>query len=438
MPDTVFALATPIGGAVAVIRISGSETYAALSKLFSGKLEPRMLSYGSLRSTGGEVIDQCMAVYFPAPKSYTGEDMGEIHIHGGYAVSRRALTALEEAGLRNAEPGEFTRRAFMNGKMDLSRAEAVMDVINASSKRGAESALEQLSGKLYQRITEIENSLMNTLAGIDAAIDYPEELEEDTVSGLPSLLTSAKDDIDALIKGGMASRVVREGARIAILGRPNAGKSSLFNALLGEDRAIVTPIEGTTRDILEGELLIHDLPVRLFDTAGLRETADQAESIGVERAREIIEKADLLIIAVDPDAGLTAEERNLLVSDRPKICVVSKSDLTRGKEILAEARSLGTEALSVSSVTGEGMDALLLSIADRISPERESSLVTNSRHIAALQSASRAIESAMDAYDIDCAATDIRAALISLGEITGSSVDGEVIDRIFATFCVGK
>ena len=437
MPDTIFALATPIGGAVAVIRISGSETKAALSSLFSGKLEPRVLSFGTLHS-GDDVIDQCMAVYFPAPKSYTGEDMGEIHIHGGYAVSRRALAALEKAGLRNAEPGEFTRRAFMNGKMDLSRAEAVMDVINASSKRGAESALEQLKGKLYQRITQIENSLIDTLAGIDAAIDYPEELEEDTISALPTQLCKVKDEIDSLIKGGMASRVVREGARIAILGRPNAGKSSLFNALLGEDRAIVTPVEGTTRDILEGELLIHDLPVRLFDTAGLRDAADQAESIGVERARDIIEKADLIIITVDPEAGLTHEERKLLASDRPKLCVVSKSDLTSGAEVLAEVRNLGTEALSVSAVTGEGTDALLLRIADRISPERESSLVTNSRHIAALSNASRAIESAMEAADIDCAATDIRAALISLGEITGSSVDSEVIDRIFATFCVGK
>lgn len=442
MTDTIYALSTPVGGAIAVIRISGPDTLCALRAVFSGKIEHRYVAHGSITGADGSPIDDAMAVYFQGPKSYTGEDMAELYIHGGYAVSRRVLSRLSELPLRPAGPGEFTRRAFINGKLDLARSEAVMDLINASSSRGAASALEQLQGSLSRRIEKVEEEILDLLSGIDAAIDYPEELEEDVFSALPEGIRAARAEIDSLISGGMASRMVREGARIAILGRPNAGKSSLFNAMLGEDRAIVTPEAGTTRDILEGTLLINGITARLFDTAGLREADSAAESIGISRARDIVDRADLLLIAMDGGDAVSHEERRLLASPGRKLAVICKSDLSDGASAFALAKDLakeyGVEAIGVSAVTGEGVGALIDRIAELIAPECESALVTNSRHIAALRECSAALSSALQTQEADCIATDLRSALIALGEITGKSVDADVVDRIFSRFCVGK
>lgn len=442
MTDTIYALSTPVGGAIAVIRISGPDTPLALKAVFNGKIEHRYVAHGSITAADGSPIDDAMAVYFQGPKSYTGEDMAELYIHGGYAVSRRVLSRLSELPLRPAGPGEFTRRAFINGKLDLARSEAVMDLINASSSRGAASALEQLQGSLSRRIEKVEEEILDLLSGIDAAIDYPEELEEDVFSALPEGIRAARAEIDSLISGGMASRMVREGARIAILGRPNAGKSSLFNAMLGEDRAIVTPEAGTTRDILEGTLLINGITARLFDTAGLREADSAAESIGISRARDIVDRADLLLIAMDGGDAVSHEERRLLASPGRKLAVICKSDLSDGASAFALAKDLakeyGVEAIGVSAVTGEGVGALIDRIAELIAPECESALVTNSRHIAALRECSAALSSALQTEEADCIATDLRSALIALGEITGKSVDADVVDRIFSRFCVGK
>ena len=442
MTDTIYALSTPVGGAIAVIRISGADTLCALRAVFSGKIEHRYVAHGSITGADGSALDDAMAVYFQGPKSYTGEDMAELYIHGGYAVSRRVLSRLSELPLRPAGPGEFTRRAFINGKLDLARSEAVMDLINASSSRGAASALEQLQGSLSRRIEKVEEEILDLLSGIDAAIDYPEELEEDVFSALPEGIRAARAEIDSLISGGMASRMVREGARIAILGRPNAGKSSLFNAMLGEDRAIVTPEAGTTRDILEGTLLINGITARLFDTAGLRQADSAAESIGISRARDIVDRADLLLIAMDGGDAVSHEERRLLASPGRKLAVICKSDLSDGASAFALAKDLakeyGVEAIGVSAVTGEGVGALIDRIAELIAPECESALVTNSRHIAALRECSAALSSALQTEEADCIATDLRSALIALGEITGKSVDADVVDRIFSRFCVGK
>ena len=429
MTDTIYALSTPVGGAIAVIRISGADTLCALRAVFSGKTEHRYVAHGSIIAADGSALDDAMAVYFQGPKSYTGEDMAELYIHGGYAVSRRVLSRLAELPLHPAGPGEFTRRAFINGKLDL---------INASSSRGAASALEQLQGSLSRRIEKVEEEILDLLSGIDAAIDYPEELEEDVFSALPEGIRAAGAEIDSLISGGMASRMVREGARIAILGRPNAGKSSLFNAMLGEDRAIVTPEAGTTRDILEGTLLINGITARLFDTAGLREADSAAESIGISRARDIVDRADLLLIAMDGGDAVSHEERRLLASPGRKLAVICKSDLSDGAAAFALAKEYGVEAIGVSAVTGEGVGALIDRIAELIAPECESALVTNSRHIAALRECSAALSSALQTEEADCIATDLRSALIALGEITGKSVDADVVDRIFSRFCVGK
>lgn len=437
MNDTIYALATPIGGAIAVIRISGPEAKTGLEKVFKGKIQHKYMTHGIIVD-GDTPVDDGMGVYFAAPNSYTGEEMAELFIHGGYAVSKRVLGAIGKTGLRPAAPGEFTQRAFLNGKMDLTRAEAVMDLVCASSSRGAASALEQLRGSLSDMIFAIQDKVTDLLSGVDAAIDYPEELEEDVFSSLPGDMAKVKEELDRLIQNGFASRMVREGVKIAILGRPNAGKSTLFNAMLGEERAIVTPEAGTTRDIIEGALLINGITARLFDTAGLRDSDNQAESIGISRARETVDKADLLLIAIDGGKGITEEEAALLSHSAKRIAVICKSDISDGASAAKEAEKYGVEAITVSAATGEGISALIDRIGELTAPETESALVTNIRHIDALSNASAALASALRAEDPECVATDLRACLLSLGEITGACADEEVIQRIFSRFCVGK
>ena len=437
MKDTIYALATPIGGAIAIIRISGPQARFALESVFRGKIQHRYISHGAI--VDGDVpVDDGMAVYFAAPNSYTGEDMAELFIHGGYGVSKKVLEAISKTGLRPAAPGEFTQRAFLNGKMDLTRAEAVMDLVSASSSRGSASALEQLNGSLFEIISRIQQQVTDLLSGVDAAIDYPEELEEDIFSPLPEQISALKQQLDHLIENGLSCRMVREGVKIAILGRPNAGKSTLFNAILGEERAIVTPEAGTTRDIIEGTLIINGITARLFDTAGLRDSENQAESIGIMRARETVNSADLLLIAIDGGEVMTDEEIRLLSHPGKRLGVICKSDISQGSGAAAEFEKFGVEYVTVSAVTGEGISALIDKIGEMTAPETESALVTNIRHIDSLKEASASLSSALLTDEADCIATDLRSCLLSLCQITGAQADDEVIERIFSNFCVGK
>lgn len=437
MKDTIYALATPIGGAIAIIRISGPQARFALESVFRGKIQHRYISHGAI--VDGDVpVDDGMAVYFAAPNSYTGEDMAELFIHGGYGVSKKVLEAISKTGLRPAAPGEFTQRAFLNGKMDLTRAEAVMDLVSASSSRGSASALEQLNGSLFEIISRIQQQVTDLLSGVDAAIDYPEELEEDVFSPLPEQISALKQQLDHLIENGLSCRMVREGVKIAILGRPNAGKSTLFNAILGEERAIVTPEAGTTRDIIEGTLIINGITARLFDTAGLRDSENQAESIGIMRARETVNSADLLLIAIDGGEVMTDEEIRLLSHPGKRLGVICKSDISQGSGAAAEFEKFGVEYVTVSAVTGEGISALIDKIGEMTAPETESALVTNIRHIDSLKEASASLSSALLTDEADCIATDLRSCLLSLCQITGAQADDEVIERIFSNFCVGK
>ncbi|MCE5235678.1 MAG: tRNA uridine-5-carboxymethylaminomethyl(34) synthesis GTPase MnmE [Clostridiaceae bacterium] len=436
--DTIFALATPAGGALAVIRISGAEAKETIGKIFSVPVEHARMRHGFVMD--GEIkVDEAMAAYFEAPKSYTGEDMAELYTHGGRAVLSRVLTLLSRCA-RAAEPGEFTRRAFLNGKLDLAQSEAVQDMIAATSKRGAALALEQLQGSLSRAVKAVEHALLDALSGVDAAIDYPEELEEDVFSALPQTLENAAAELRALAQSGLKQRFLREGARVVLLGRPNAGKSSLLNALLGYDRAIVTPIAGTTRDVLEEETLFFDVPVRLTDTAGMRESGDEAERMGVSRAKSAAEQADFLLLAFDGAEALDESDRELLLStaDKPRMAVVCKGDLPARLTAAALQEAYGIPSASVSSLTGEGVEALKKEVANRLAPEAESALVTNARHIDALLRAQAALESALLVKDAELIATDLREALHALGEITGETVDSAVLDRIFSRFCVGK
>lgn len=437
-PDTIFAPASPIGGAICILRVSGPDSAAALYALSGKQLSdhPRRMTRVRLHHNGRQ-LDDAMAAFYPGPSSYTGEDMAEIFCHGGPAVVRAVQNALLSLGLRPAEPGEFTRRAFLNGKMDLVEAEAVMDLIQSTAERAADAAMEQLQGRLSREITAVETLLTEALSGVSAAIDYPEELEEDVFSALPHQLKEAEGTLSQLIAQGRTGRVLREGLRVALVGRPNAGKSSLMNALLGIPRAIVTPQAGTTRDVLEEQLSLDGIPVRLFDTAGLRETEDEAEREGVARAWEAIQKADLVLLLLDGTAPLTSEDHALLEETREarRIVLQTKADLPAVWNL--ETLSQEEQVFSISARTGKGLDDLIDAIRLAAGPV-SGAYVTNARHVRALEDALAFLRSAQNAPEADCMATDLRGALISLGSITGSTVDETVISRIFERFCVGK
>ncbi len=430
--DTVFAPSTAIGGAISIIRVSGEQTRAIAERLLDKPVTDRPNRMRHVRILHrGNVIDDCMAVFFEKPKSYTGEDMLELHCHGGMTTVRCVLSALSLAGGVPAGPGEFTKRAFLNGKMDLSEAEAVMDVINAQAEGSLRSALEQLSGSVSRRVRNVEERLLDARSAIEAAIDYPDEAEESAYASLPAVLHAVKTELADMIEEGRRGRALRDGLKLVILGRPNVGKSSLLNALLGEDRAIVTAAAGTTRDVLDERISINGVPVRLIDTAGVREAADEAERIGVDRAKKALLTADAVLLVLDGSEPITAEDEALLkeTEGKTRIVIANKCDL--GTRIEG--------ALPISCKTGEGVDALIKCIGAIAEPAAQSTdAITNERHIRALEAALDAIDHTVTQTEPDCIATDLTDALHQLGTITGTDVDAEVVDRIFMNFCVGK
>ena len=432
--DTIYAPSTAIGGAIAVLRVSGpraKETARIFDRGFAS--EPGMMRFVRVQDDK-EPIDDAMAVYFSAPASYTGEDMVEIDCHGGHQTVQRILGLLSGLGFRPAEGGEFTRRAFLNGKMDLAQAEAVMDIITADAEQSRKAALNQLHGSVSRAIHDVEDVLLDALSGIDAAIDYPEEAEEDCIARLPEQLGAGRSKAERLLADGRRGRVLRDGLRVVILGRPNTGKSSLMNALAGFERAIVTDIAGTTRDVLDERLSFDGVPVRLIDTAGIREATDRAEQIGVDRALDEMRRADVQLVLLDGSAPLTTEDETLIETTEngiPRILVVNKCDLPRQTDYAG--------AISISAKTGQGLEELKREVLRLAAPQdADCNAITNERHLHALEQACAALCSAEQAEELDCKATDIRAALQALCSITGTDVDATVIDRIFERFCVGK
>lgn len=432
--DTIYAPSTAIGGAIAVLRVSGpraKETARIFDRGFAS--EPGMMRFVRVQDDK-EPIDDAMAVYFSAPASYTGEDMVEIDCHGGHQTVQRILGLLSGLGFRPAEGGEFTRRAFLNGKMDLAQAEAVMDIITADAEQSRKAALNQLHGSVSRAIHDVEDVLLDALSGIDAAIDYPDEAEEDCIARLPEQLGAGRSKAERLLADGRRGRVLRDGLRVVILGRPNTGKSSLMNALAGFERAIVTDIAGTTRDVLDERLSFDGVPVRLIDTAGIREATDRAEQIGVDRALDEMRRADVQLVLLDGSSPLTAEDETLIETTEngiPRILVVNKCDLPRQTDYAG--------AISISAKTGQGLEELKREVLRLAAPQdADCNAITNERHLHALEQACAALCSAEQAEELDCKATDIRAALQALGSITGTDVDATVIDRIFERFCVGK
>ena len=427
--DAIFALATAAGrAAVAVVRLSGPGTGQALAALAGRLPAPRRASVRSLKG-----IDQALVLWFPAPASYTGEDCAELHLHGGVAVVERALTALADLGLRPAEPGEFTRRAFEHGKLDLAQAEAVADLIDAQTAGQAEQALAQLGGALSARHETWRASLIEALAMLEANVDFPdEELPADLAHRAAPPLKALRDDISAAIDQGQRGQAVRDGYRIALIGAPNAGKSSLLNALAGRDAAIVTATPGATRDVVEVPMTLAGYRVLLADTAGLRETTDEIEAEGVRRARAWAAGAHLRLWVVDSSRPESGPASDLLqVGD---LRILNKSDLPQ---------RAGTTGIKLSLKTGEGLEALKIALGDIVVSAlsgHDFPAITRLRHAQLLAEAGGHLTRALGelAQAPELAAEDVRLAARALGRVTGRIDPEDVLDQVFSRFCIGK
>ena len=446
--DTIAAQATASGeGGVAIVRLSGSESESIASRIFRAKngqlLVHRMLTFGHVVD-GEEVVDEAMAVLFRAPYSYTREDVVEIHCHGSDTLVRKILLLLLRAGARMANPGEFTCRAFLNGRIDLSQAEAVMRMIRAGSERAMTSAIRQMEGGVSGFVRTAREEIIALLAEIAAAIDFPDEIEE--VQAAQEVHARCGEIAKKLQNAcdPRAGRIEDEGLRVVLCGRPNAGKNSLLNALIGGERAIVTDIPGTTRDTLTESVQIDGLKVCLTDTAGLRETGDAVERIGVERARKALSEADVRVLVLDSSCTIEDEDRKSLCELAPHIVVLSKGDLKAVVSAEAALAEFPTAKIAaVCAPLGEGLDDLrnlIVSFAPK--DGAESSMLSQARHVQAALRACDALCDAQRAIDdgmtLDMCAVDLSAALDALGEITGETMSEQVIGEVFARFCVGK
>ena len=446
MSPTIFALATSPGrAAVAIVRISGPGARQALVTVAGAAPRPGRVRLARLRNHQGEWLDTALTLFFAAPRSYTGEDCAELHLHGGQAVIDGVTAALLEQGLRPAEPGEFTRRAFESGKLDLDQAEAVADLVDAESAAQARQALGQLEGKLGVRYREWREALIEALARLEAAVDFPdEELPRDVIDQARGALERLARELDAALGDEARGQRVREGYRIAVIGAPNSGKSSLLNALSGRDAAIVTHIPGATRDIIEVPLVVDGYKVVLADTAGIRETHDPVEVEGVRRARAWATAADLRLWVVDQaeNGGGWREALDLVRSG--DICILNKSDLPAGADMAearsaASARSLETAALSL---IGGRADALASRLSVRVRHDLSGAdfpAVTRARHEALLREARGHLGRALDELrEPELAAEDARLAGRALARVSGRIDAEDILERVFATFCIGK
>lgn len=430
--EVIAAISTPVGrGAISVVRMSGKGSIEIAKSLFKNMPEKaNELKLG--RFNGKNFSDQAMCVYFSSPRSYTGEDMVEFQMHGGYAVANAALKTLLNNGCRLAEHGEFTKRAYLNGKMNLANVEGVMDIIDAESVTAAENGYKMLTGALDGKISELQDKLTDLLAQIEVALDYPEEdLEYVTKEQIKDALSEVKQKTQNLLDTSSKGRIIKNGVNIAIVGKTNVGKSSLLNTLVGYDRAIVTDIEGTTRDTLSESYVYRDVKFNFIDTAGLRKTSDVVENIGIERSKKAVENADIVLLVYD---GEKVDGEYEEIAKNPKtIKVFNKADI----------KNHGNDVLSVSAKTGENVEKLKEVIYEKIKLGNISSsdvMITNARHIDCLNRALKSLDRANEVIDetLDCISLEIREGWQALGEITGATANEEVVNRIFEKFCVGK
>ncbi len=452
LDDTIAAIATPLGqGGIGIVRVSGPEAVPIGRRLFHPARgarhwpKPYRLYYGHIRDPQtGRVVDEVLLSFMKAPRSYTRQDVLEINAHGGPVALREILRLCLEAGARPAREGEFTLRAFLNGRLDLAQAEAVLDIVRAKTEAALRVAVGQLSGRLSQAVRAVRQGLLGALAYLQAAIDFPEDdIPPQDIS--PSL-AEAEDRLQALLAEAGRGIIYRQGVRTAIVGRPNVGKSSLLNAFLRQDRAIVTPIPGTTRDTIEETADLQGIPLVLVDTAGLTEAEDLVERLGVERSRRAIEQADLVLLVVDGSVPLTEEDRQVaaLVGARPAVVVVNKCDLPRAtaaEEILPEVPHI-----AISALTGEGLPALEALLVDVILSGQvaiaDAPRASNPRHRDLLQRALQHVREARQALreglPDDFVSIDLTEAVEALGEITGETATEDLLETIFSQFCIGK
>ncbi|MBQ9753972.1 MAG: tRNA uridine-5-carboxymethylaminomethyl(34) synthesis GTPase MnmE [Lentisphaeria bacterium] len=439
--DTIAAPASAVGGAVTVIRISGPESLQVLQKVWQGKNDPGKESNHRKMLLGKVNGDPALAVFMPGPKSYTGDDVAELHCHGGAAAAANAINAIFSAGARSAEPGEFTFRAFVNGKLDLTQAEAVSDLISAGSDAAFKLAERQLAGSLSEKLNSVYDSISSLISECEARLDFPDEdLDFDPRDA--EKIAEIRQEIKTLLDSGRAGALLRDGIDVVLAGKPNAGKSSLFNLLAGSERAIVTPIPGTTRDTVESQIVLCDLPVKLTDTAGLRESSDPVEQLGVARSRRAIAAAKVIFWILDssnPDLQSEIAEMEFAPGT---IAVWNKIDLLLPG---TELPQLPCPAVRISVAENSNIDALLKSFTDMIYGEGENARIpevaVNARSQALLEESDVALLQAMEQFapgEFELAASDLRNAMHTVGKITGKSSDPDILDEIFRNFCIGK
>ena len=454
--DTIAAIATPLGeSGIGVIRISGSKAYDVGDAIFQSKSSlplaqrrDRSIQYGLIVDDDGKAVDEVILLIMKGPRSYTAEDVLEIQCHGGRQSLSEILGLVLRHGARLANPGEFTQRAFVNGRIDLAQAEAVMDVIQAKSAQGLTSAVSQLEGRLSRVVGDMRLHLTDFITRLEVTVDYPEEdLEEIEVPDIAGAIREMERRLDDMLAESKSGRMMRDGVMAAIAGTPNAGKSSLLNRFLETERAIVTDVPGTTRDVIEEWISIQGVPICLVDTAGIRSTDDTVEQIGVRRAKEYMERADIILVVVDQSRPLQEEDRQILETARGRqaLIVLNKEDLQPAFET-EELQSYGLPLLSISASTGAGMgelkDAMLSLALQQGLTAAQSALLANTRHIELVRQSREALQRALDTIEagmpVDCAIVDIREAWELLGSITGDTVHDDIIEEIFSRFCLGK
>jgi len=455
--DTIVAISTAVGeGAIGIVRLSGPEALDISNKLFKGKnlneVASHTIHYGHIIDPKTDtIIDEVMASVLIGPKTFTKENIVEINCHGGVVAVNRVLNIVLKNGARLAEPGEFTKRAFLNGRIDLSQAEAVMDLIQAQTDKAMSVAMSQLDGKLSQLIQSLRQLLIETIAQVEVTIDYPEydDVEEMSHKMMQDKTSEVHTKIDNLLAVANQGKILREGIQTAIVGRPNVGKSSLMNALVQEEKAIVTNIPGTTRDMIEEHVNVRGIPLRLIDTAGIRDTEDQVEKIGVGRSRAILKTADLVLVMLNNNEELTEEDRVILksVEDLEYMILINKVDLET-KIDLNEVNSLAVDnkIIEMSLTENEGIDDLEQQLVDRFFEgelsSKDMTYVSNARHIDLLEQSKTALEDAIEGIELgipmDIVQIDITRTWEFLGEIIGDTASEGLIDQLFSQFCLGK
>ena len=454
--STIVAISTaPAIGGIGIVRMSGDNAFDILSKIFVPKnkqnieeIKGNSIKYGHIVYEG-KIIDEVLVSYFKSPKSYTTENMCEINSHGGILIVRQILDLCLKMGANLAEPGEFTKRAFLNGRIDLAQAESVIDIINAKSQKQVEASVKQLDGFLSNEIKNIRKEVIDLMVDIEASIDYPEyDVEEVTYSKAINILEDVENKLEKLSNSFENGKIIKDGIKMAIIGRPNAGKSSLLNEFLKEERAIVTDIEGTTRDTIEEQIMISGIPFKIIDTAGIRESEDKIEKIGIEKSKKAANDSDIILAIFDISKPLNKEDLDIIqfIKNKPAIVILNKTDLCENEETAREISKIEKDILRISVLKKEGIEAIYSKLVEMFNIKEiqldNENVITNIRHKQLIdcgkQNAKEAIIALKSNMPVDIVAINIKEILENLGKITGETVSEDVIKEIFAKFCLGK